>query len=125
MMRHSPRNGRLADRHRRFRLLLAPAGCAARETCRMFENETVEQPDWYRVALSSIGDAVIVTDAQGRVRFMNSVAETLTGWSLAEAAGQPLPPMFRVVHEQTRHPVNNPVVEVIAQGVIVGLASRT
>ncbi len=89
------------------------------------DEEPSEQPDWYRVALASIGDAVIVTDAQGLVSFMNPVAEALTGWSEAEAAGRPLPPMFRVVHEQTRQPVANPVAEVIARGVVVGLASHT
>ncbi len=88
-------------------------------------DDPVDQTDWYRVALASIGDAVIVTDAVGRVRFMNSVAETLTGWSMAEAQGKLLPPMFRVVHEETRVPVDNPVIEVIARGVIVGLANRT
>jgi PAS domain S-box-containing protein len=84
-----------------------------------------EQPDWYQVALASIGDAVVVTDAHGRVSFMNPMAEALTGWSLADAAGQPLPPMFRVVHERSRQPVANPVVEVIARGTVVGLANHT
>jgi PAS domain S-box-containing protein len=88
-------------------------------------HSAVDQIDWYRVALASIGDAVIVTDAQSRVTFMNSVAETLTGWSMAEAEGQLFPSIFRVVHEQTRLPVDNPVIEVIARGVVVGLAHRT
>src|SRR5438874_1512578 len=84
-----------------------------------------KQPNWYRVALASIGDAVIVTDAQGRVSFMSPVAEALTGWSQEEAEGRPLPPMFRIVHEQTRRPIESPVAEVIARGVIVGQADHT
>jgi len=88
-------------------------------------HETTKPSDWYRVALASIGDAVIVTDAQGRVTFMNPIAEALTGWTEAEALGQLLPPLFRVVHEQTRQPVNNPVLEVIARDMIVGLANYT
>jgi len=55
------------------------------------DDEAVDRADWYRVALASIGDAVVVTDPQGRVSFMNPVAEALTGWPAAEAAGQPPP----------------------------------
>ncbi len=47
------------------------------------------EKDALHVALSSIGDAVITTDIEGRVTFLNSVAESLTGWTLEEAAGQP------------------------------------
>ena len=60
------------------------------------------QPEWCRVTLASIGDAVITTDIEGRVTFLNSVAESLTGWTLAEAAGQPLEQ--RVPHHQRREP---------------------
>src|SRR4051812_19411233 len=61
-----------------------------------------KQSEWLRIALSSIGDAVIATDADGRVTFLNGVAESLTGWAQAEAAGRPLPEVFRVVDERTR-----------------------
>src|ERR1700676_2877176 len=86
--------------------------------------KTGKHSDWYRIALSSIGDAVIVTDAQGRVTFMNPVAEALTGWSQADAAGQPSARVFRVVQERTRLPVEDPVAAVLARGVVVELASR-
>jgi PAS domain-containing protein len=49
-----------------------------------------EQREWLRVTLASIGDAVITTDTEGRVTFLNSVAESLTGWTLEEAACQPI-----------------------------------
>ena len=86
--------------------------------------DTLEQPNWFHVALSSIGDAVLVTDARGRVCFMNPVAEALTGWSLADAAGLLSPQVFQVVNERTRLPVDDPVAEVLARGKVVELARR-
>ena len=62
-----------------------------------------------RVTLHSIGDGVIATDAEGRVSFLNPVAEALTGWQSAEATGQPLQIVFSIINEQTRQPVENPV----------------
>jgi len=84
-----------------------------------------ERADWFRTALSSIGDAVIVADGAGRVAFMNPVAEALTGWPEAEALGQSLPRVFRIVNEETRKAVDDPVAAVLARGVVVGLASHT
>ena len=48
------------------------------------------KPDFYRATLRSVGDAVITTDVEGRVTFLNPVAESLTGWTLDEATGLPL-----------------------------------
>ncbi|MEJ5276950.1 MAG: PAS domain S-box protein [Thermogemmata sp.] len=79
----------------------------------------------YRTTLQSIGDAVIATDAQGRVELLNSVAEELTGWTAAEAQGRPLEEMFRIVNEETRQPVESPVRRVLREGVVVGLANHT
>lgn len=84
-----------------------------------------KQADWSRVALNSIGDAVIVSDALGRVAFMNPVAETLTRWSQVEALGKPLSAVFRIINEQTRQPVEDPVAKVLATGVVLGLANHT
>ncbi|MHA0112048.1 PAS domain-containing protein, partial [Klebsiella pneumoniae] len=61
------------------------------------------------VTLSSIGDAVIVTDENGAVTFLNPVAARLTGWSREEAAGQPLERIFRILNEETRQPAENPM----------------
>ncbi len=84
-----------------------------------------QQREWFRIALTSIGDAVIATDTAGRVTFLNPVAETLTGWSLAAAQGQPLAQVFHIVSEETRQVTENPVVKVLAHGAIVGLANHT
>jgi PAS domain S-box-containing protein len=78
-----------------------------------------------RTTLASIGDAVISTDAEGRVTFLNGVAEALTGWPDAEAAGRPLPEIFRIVNEHTRQLVENPTTRALREGVIVGLANHT
>ena len=64
---------------------------------------------WLTAVLTSIGDAVIATDAQGRVTFINPVARSLTGWESEQAVGRPLTDIFRIVTEDTRAPVENPV----------------
>jgi PAS domain S-box-containing protein len=75
--------------------------------------------------LSSIGDAVIATDGQGRIAFTNAVAQFLTGWAEDEARSRPLEDVFAVVSEGDRRPVENPVVRVIREGRVVGLANHT
>ncbi len=79
----------------------------------------------WAVTLASIGDAVIATDMGGRLTFMNKVAERLTGWSMADAAGKPVQEVFRIVNEYTRATVEDPVSKVIQTGLIVGLANHT
>src|SRR5208337_2879443 len=79
----------------------------------------------YAVTLASIGDAVIATDNQARVTFLNPAAAALTGWPLAEAAGRPLAEVFRIVNEQTRQPVEDPAAKVLRSGTVVGLANHT
>jgi PAS domain S-box-containing protein len=75
--------------------------------------------------LQSIGDAVIVTDAGGRVTLMNPVAESVTGWKTGDARGRPLPEVFRIVNEETRAEVENPVKKVLRAGAVVGLSNHT
>ncbi|HEX5819110.1 MAG TPA: PAS domain S-box protein [Gemmatimonadales bacterium] len=82
-------------------------------------------PEWCRVTLASIGDAVITTDTEGRVTFLNSVAESLTGWTDAEANAQPLQTVFNIVNQSTRLPVESPSVRALRDGIVVGLANHT
>ncbi len=77
------------------------------------------------VTLRSIGDAVIATDARARVTLMNPVAEALTGWTAADAAGRPLADVFRISSEDTGEPAEDPVARVLQQGMVVGLANHT
>ncbi len=79
----------------------------------------------YRTTLLSVGDAVIATDLSGRVTLMNPVAEALTGWSAAEAAGRPVGEVFCIVNEETHAPVEDPVVRVLREGLVVGLGNHT
>ena len=89
------------------------------------ERQLRDQREWLRVTLTSIGDAVIATDADGRVSFINPVAESLTGWPAAEATGRPLKRIFRIVNEHTRASVDDPVEKVLRLGKSVGLANHT
>jgi PAS domain S-box-containing protein len=75
--------------------------------------------------LRSIGDAVIATDTSGGVRFMNPIAERLTGWPEASARGRPVAEVFRAIGEETRSPIESPVSRVLQQGKSVALANHT
>jgi PAS domain S-box-containing protein len=95
------------------------------EAARRAQQRSNEDRDLLRVTLRSIGDAVITTDVEGRVTYMNEVAESLTGWTPGEALGQPLDAVFRIVNEDTRKPVESPATRALRQGVVVGLANST
>ncbi len=79
---------------------------------------------WLSAVLTSIGDAVIATDRRGAVVFMNPVAQALTGWDPEEASGRPLPEVFRLLSEDTKEPVEDPVGRVLRDGAIVGLGNH-
>ena len=92
---------------------------------RRAEQELRQQREWFRVVLSSIGDAVIATDDRGHVLFVNAVAEHLTGWPIEQAEGRPLDEVFPILNEETRQVVESPVGRVLREGVVVGLANHT
>ncbi|MEJ7928917.1 ATP-binding protein [Ramlibacter sp. AN1015] len=92
---------------------------------RMAEAALLEAKEWYRVTLESIGDAVVVTDREGRVTFMNAVAQELTGWPLQDAERRHLDEVFVIVNDETRASVESPVSKVLRLGGIVGLANHT
>jgi PAS domain S-box-containing protein len=95
------------------------------EAARVAQSKATERREVFRVTLRSIGDAVITTDIEGRVTYVNEVAEALTGWSHDEALGEPLERVFKIVNEVTRAPVENPATRALRQGVVVGLANHT
>ncbi len=89
------------------------------------ENSLRRQSQILEVTLASIGDAVIVTDAEGRATFVNSVAAELIGWPARKAQGRPLNEIFPIVNERTGRPVDNPVEKVLQTGAMSGLANHT
>jgi PAS domain S-box-containing protein len=89
------------------------------------ENELAGARDMLATTVASIGDAVIATDEDGDVLFLNAEAERLTGWHSSEAKGQPLPKIFHIINEQTRQPADNPVEKVFRTGMVVGLGNHT
>jgi PAS domain S-box-containing protein len=77
------------------------------------------------VTLNSIGDAVIATDAQGRVTLLNPLAERLTGWKREEAFNRPVEEIFHIINQATRQPSIIPVRETLAHNTIKGLTNHT
>ncbi len=89
------------------------------------EQELRDSEEQLRITLNSIGDGVITTDSEGKVRQMNPVAEQLTGWTEKEATGKSLEEVFAIINEETRAAVEIPVRRVIREGTVVGLANHT
>lgn len=89
------------------------------------ESALAAEKERLAVTLRSIGDGVITTDTTGAIVMLNKMAETLTGWTTAEAVGRPLPEVFNIINELTRQPSANPVERVLSTGGIVELANHT
>jgi len=92
---------------------------------RKIERELAESHELIRVTLESIGDAVITTDADGKVVWLNSVAEAMIGWSRQEARGRPLAEIFVIINPETRKPSKNPVELCLTDGAVAGLANQS
>jgi PAS domain S-box-containing protein len=84
----------------------------------------ISEQRWATI-LASIGDAVIAADVEGKITFMNAVAEELTGWKLCEASMKPVAEVFHVIDERSRAEAESPVAKVLRQGMIIGLADHT
>lgn len=88
----------------------------------LISRDTVKTEASLRVSLASIGDAVVLTDTDGKVTFLNRVAESLTGWSPNEAAGKPLSTVVALINETTRQPIGDPVLDMKESGVRIAIA---
>lgn len=88
-------------------------------------NELLREKELLRVTLQSIGDGVVTTDRDGRITGLNAVAQELTGWETAQAAGRSFQDVFILRNEETGNPVINPIQTVLDTGRIVGLANHT
>ncbi len=91
----------------------------------MHAQELRDREEWYRVTLMSVGDGVIATDATGIVTFLNPIAESLTGFHIAEARGKPVYEIFPIFNEFSGKVAENPVDKVMSLGIVVGLANHT
>ncbi|MFN6961762.1 MAG: diguanylate cyclase domain-containing protein, partial [Rhodocyclaceae bacterium] len=98
---------------------------AARAQLRERMDELATEKERWRITLSSVGDGVIVTDADGDVRFMNPVAERLTGWPLDEARGKPIETVMPLIHEETRQTQPNPARLALRTGQLQAMANHT
>ena len=84
------------------------------------EQRLKDSERWLGTTLKSIGDGVVATDQDGRVKFMNPVAEALSGWKQEEALGKSMTEVFRVISAETRQPLDDPVSRVLRQSSVVG-----
>ncbi|MGA1868880.1 MAG: PAS domain S-box protein [bacterium] len=80
---------------------------------------------WLSTTLRSIGDGVIVTDERGRIKFMNPVAEALTGWGSSKAHHKHLWDIFKIINEYTGEPADDPVTQALTKGVVSGMDNHT
>ena len=87
------------------------------------EEALFEEKERAQITLNSIGDAVLTTDLQGNVTYLNLAAETMTGWSCGDALGRPLAEVFRIIDGTTRAVAANPARRAMEEDRTVGLAA--
>ncbi len=92
---------------------------------KLAERQIWEEKERAQITLRSIGDAVITTDAEGRIEYLNAVAEDLTGWRNTEAFGREVPQVFAVVNEQSVVTNNDPAQRCIREGRVIKCANNT
>jgi len=89
------------------------------------EKKLKEREQWLETILTSLGDAVIVTDDKSCITLLNPAAEVLTGWKQADALGRNVTEIFNIFHAQTRSEVDSPIAKALQTGVVVGLPEHT
>jgi diguanylate cyclase (GGDEF)-like protein/PAS domain S-box-containing protein len=89
------------------------------------ETAIFEEKEKAQVTLQSIGDAVITTDATGRIEYLNPIAEDLTGWESHEVRGKVLPEVFTILNEATREPMEDPVSRSLREGRVIADTDHT
>lgn len=89
------------------------------------ENRLKENERWLGTILKSVGDAVVVTDEKGIIKFMNPVAEAISGWSYKEATGKNLSEIFILLRENTKEKIESPVKRVVRDNMVLGRINHT
>ncbi len=92
---------------------------------REVEDELETEKKRLAVTLESIGDGVISTDTEGRIHFMNKIAERITGYKREEAIGEPIERLFRIIKEDSRQPCEDPVKRTLRSGLVAVLPRDT
>ncbi len=87
--------------------------------------ELYKTQEGFKATLYSIGDAVITTDSKGKIQNLNLIAERMTGWSETDAKGEKLENVFKIINEETRAKIENPIRKILAEGFVIGLANHT
>ncbi len=85
------------------------------------ERQLEEQEAWLRITLASVAEAIVVADPSGRIRILNRAAEALSGWTAANATGQRLESVVRLVEEETGNDLGDPAPLAILRGAPVSL----
>lgn len=88
------------------------------------ERQLKEHEQWLATVLKSIGDAVIASDEQEFVTFMNPVAENLTGWKQEEAFGKKSTEVFNIANAETRNKIESPIIKALREGNVVSLPEQ-
>lgn len=88
------------------------------------EMQLKEREQWLDTILRSIGDAVIVTDTNSCIKFLNPIAEAVTGWKQEDALDRNLQEVFNIINEKTHTPAENPVAVLLEKGVIVYISEQ-
>jgi PAS domain S-box-containing protein len=89
------------------------------------ETRLKENERWLSTILKSVGDGVIVSDEKGLIKFMNPVAEVLTGWELKDLAGSKAGDLLKLLDEDTRKVMQNPLEKVLRENIIIGRSNHT
>jgi PAS domain S-box-containing protein len=88
------------------------------------ERRLREREQWLATILTSIGEAVLATDLQGRVTFMNPAAEALTGWKQEDALGRAITDVCSLNDETAQRPLEHPVIQALREGTVVGMSNH-
>jgi PAS domain S-box-containing protein len=89
------------------------------------ERELRESEQWLASLLKNLGEAVMATDKNGIIKFMNPFAEALTGWKREDALGKPLNNVLNVISEGNDTLIENPVLKAIREDIFYGLANNS
>ena len=98
---------------------------AAKEALEIKSAALAEQREFFQVTLASIGDAVITTDTEGCITFLNHVAAAMTGWQVEDALSLPLEKVLQIIDEETRRPAAAPIDKALREGAVVGFSNHT